>query len=53
MINIAIQGHPTRGKEVTQILENLRGKNKIGIFGNNSLVYYYIDYNNNNLISCK
>lgn len=40
MIKIAIHGHPTRGKEVIQILESLGGKNKIGLNGSSATLYY-------------
>lgn len=40
MIKIAIHGHPTRGKEVIQILESLGGKNKIGLNGRSATLYY-------------
>lgn len=32
--NLAIKGHPTRGKEVIEILEMLGGKNKFNFKGN-------------------
>ena len=41
-MKIAIQGHPTRGKEVIQILENLGGINSIPLEGDNRYVYYGI-----------
>ena len=42
-MKIAIQGYPTRGKEVIQILENLGGR-KIGdCLGTRSDKYYYLD----------
>lgn len=34
MANLAIKGHPTRGKEVIEILEMLGGKNKYHFMGN-------------------
>lgn len=45
-MKIAIQGHPIRGKEVIQILENLGGINSLNLLGNNNCRYYYIDDNN-------
>lgn len=44
-MKIAIQGHPTRGKEVIQILESLGGKNIHGLNGNGKDYehYYHID----------
>lgn len=47
---IAIQGHPTRGKEVIQILESLGGKNTVSLKGTED-VYYYID-NSDKTIYC-
>ena len=41
-MNIAIQGHPTRGKEVIQILESLGGKNTNHLHGDNYDGYYCI-----------
>lgn len=49
MFNIAIQGHPTRGKEVIQILESLGGINICNHLGNNFCAYYEI---HGNLIQC-
>lgn len=43
-MKIAIQGHPTRGKEVIQILESLGGKNN-GYYGNNPKLYYEVHEN--------
>ena len=40
MVKIAIQGHPTRGKEVIQILESLGGKNNSSFKGTEDLWYY-------------
>lgn len=45
MKTLAIYGHPTRGKEVIEILEILGGENKNGLNGNSSYLYY-IDCNN-------
>ena len=41
-MKIAIQGHPTRGKEVIQILESLGGKNNALFIGVMNF-WYYID----------
>ncbi|MBO7211869.1 MAG: hypothetical protein J6V44_12800 [Methanobrevibacter sp.] len=49
-MKIAIQGHPTRGKEVIQILENLGGKLYSNIKGNNLGHILYIDYCDRNII---
>lgn len=51
MCNIAIQGHPTRGKDVIKILESLGGNNKLDLKGNQSTGYYYL--NNDNIIICE
>ena len=51
-MKIAIQGHPTRGKEVIQILESLGGKNRAWLQGTAVSAYYYINYNENNIILC-
>lgn len=45
MVKIAIQGHPTRGKEVIQILESLGGKNVEGLKGTYESFYYVDDKN--------
>ena len=42
-MKIAIQGHPTRGKEVIQILESLGGRNIGDYLGTRSNKYYYLD----------
>ena len=44
-MKIAIQGHPTRGKEVIQILESLGGKNTEKLKGTHK-TFYYIDNKN-------
>ena len=44
-MKIAIQGHPTRGKEVIQILESLGGINKEGLTGTYETFYYIDDKN--------
>lgn len=44
-MKIAIQGHPTRGKEVIQILESLGGKNTEKLEGTYK-TFYYIDNKN-------
>lgn len=41
-MNIAIKGHPTRGKEVIQLLEMLGGKSNGNMNGYNDDLYYYI-----------
>lgn len=46
---LAIKGHPTRGKEVIEILEMLGGENFLKHDGSYTKSYYYID---NNLICC-
>lgn len=48
-MKIAIQGHPTRGKEVIKILESLGGINKYNYYGNSSKAYYEI---HGDLIQC-
>ena len=45
MIKIAIQGHPTRGKKVIQILESLGGINSYYHIGKNCGSYYKIHGN--------
>lgn len=40
-MKIAIQGHPTRGKEVIQILESLGGQNAWGHRGDSVEYYFY------------
>lgn len=42
---LAIQGHPTRGKEVIQIFESLGGKNVEGLTGTYKTFYYVDDKN--------
>ena len=44
-MNIAIKGHPTRGKEVIQILESLGGKNTEKLEGTYKTFYYIDDKN--------
>ena len=44
-MKFAIQGHPTRGHEVIQILENLGGKNTEGLKGIHDTFYYIDDKN--------
>ena len=44
---IAIQGHPTRGKEVMQILENLGGINRMNHTGRYDKYFYYISEDDN------
>lgn len=50
-MELAIKGHPARGKEVIEILGILGGSNVFGYFGNNPLVVYYID-EKENYINC-
>lgn len=45
--NLAIKGHPTRGKEIIEILEMLGGNNKFFLDGTKELFYYYIGLDNN------
>ena len=42
MAQLAIKGHPTRGKEVIQLLEMLGGKSNGNMNGYNDDLYYYI-----------
>lgn len=44
-MKIAIQGHPTRGKEVIQILERLGGVNSYNHSGSNPACYYELHGN--------
>ena len=44
-MKIAIQGHPTRGKEVIQILESLGGKSRGDLTGRRCSQYYFINSN--------
>lgn len=44
-MKIAIQGHPTRGKEVIQILESLGGINRMYHSGRYTKYFYYISSN--------
>ena len=46
MSKLAIKGHPTRGKEVIELLEMLGGKNDRMAFGNNAETNYFIDKEN-------
>lgn len=52
MKTLAIHGHPTRGREVIEILEMLGGENKADLNGN-SLYIYYINCNNRIDLSSK
>lgn len=45
-MKIAIQGHPTRGKEVIQILENMGGINIHSLSGICLTSFYYVNKNN-------
>lgn len=44
-MKLAIKGHPTRGKEVIELLEMMGGKNNLGLFGA-GVSHYYITDNN-------
>ena len=44
-MKIAIQGHPTRGKEVISVLKSLGGKNTEGLEGTHETFYYIDDKN--------
>ena len=44
---LAIEGHPTRGKEVIELLEMMGGKKFHKFTGNNNETFYYIDNINN------
>ena len=44
-MKIAIQGHPTRGKEVIQILKDLGGKTREELTGRRLSQYYFINCN--------
>lgn len=44
-MKIAIQGHPTKGKEVIRILESLGGKNTHALYGNGKDYEYYYHIN--------
>ena len=48
-MKIAIQGHPTRGKEVIQILESLDGINRMNHTGCYDKYFYYISVDNNTI----
>lgn len=55
-MKITIQGHPTRGKEIIQILESLGGINIRNLRGDGYLCYYLIDgnmitYSSKNILS--
>lgn len=43
---LAIKGHPTRGKEVIELLEMLGGSNKNNLSGNHSCAYYVNGHQN-------
>ena len=45
-MKITIQGHPTRGKEVIQILENLGGRNTSNHNGKDNYAYYISSIDN-------
>ena len=48
-MKIAIQGHPTRGKEVIQILESLGGINRMNHVGRYDKYFYYISGDDNTI----
>lgn len=48
-MKIAIQGHPTRGKEVIQILKNLGGINRMNNSGRYAKYFYYISGDDNTI----
>lgn len=48
-MKIAIQGHPTRGKEVIQILESLGGINRMNLEGHFTNYFYYISSGSNTI----
>ena len=52
MAQLAIKGHPTRGKEVIEILEMLGGNNIYGHEGHNPLAMYWVIKSHNNRIGC-
>lgn len=52
MVQLAIIGHKTRGKEVIEILEMLGGENKEGYCGYNPNVAYYISHQNTIVCDC-
>ena len=43
MAQVAIKGHPTRGREVIALLEKNGGRNLHGLNGMCSSLYYYIE----------
>ena len=51
-MKIAIQGHPTRGKEVIQILENLGGINRKNHKGRYTNYFYYVSGDNTIAWTC-
>ena len=46
---LAIQGHPTRGKEVIQILESLGGINRLNHNGHYPNCFYYVAGDDNTI----
>ena len=52
MAQLAIKGHPTRGKEVIQLLEMLGGVKHYDLKGTVDSYYYYIDNLNNKIYPC-
>ena len=48
-MKIAIQGHPTRGKEVIRILESLGGINRMNHIGHHTNYFYYVAGDDNTI----
>jgi hypothetical protein len=48
-MKIAIQGHPTRGKEIIKILENLGGINRLNHNGHYTNYFYYVSGDDNTI----
>ena len=48
-MKLAIQGHPTRGKEVIQILESLGGINRLNHNGHYTNYFYYVAGDDNTI----
>lgn len=53
MTELAIKGHPTRGKEVIQLLEMLGGTNNYKLKGEKEDFYYYIFNKNSRIYKTK
>lgn len=52
MLQLAIRGHATRGREVIQLLEMLGGVNDFNFNGTMGNYYYYINDNSNRIYQC-